>query len=231
MEKNMRLRKSDIDEMISNLKNEYVVNEEELDELVGLDGSLIDNDDYRATDTIVKAKGTSDEFRKRTSQGPGAYYPYGGAYYGGIYRNIVENGDEEINEDDIWDFSEKELPKEYEGKPAKEVAKFKMESLLDEMLNKKQKPKDIFKKPNLEEEDQLMHDVNIPEFSELKTKFEKPMVFRKTLHLLDLINKENLSGVELAIILDHLLDSVDVNKLSKEHRDLLCKKLQHGEEE
>ena len=230
MEKNMRLRKSDIDEMISNLKNEYVVNEVELDELVGLDGSLIDNDDYRATDTIVKSKGTSDEFRRRTSQGPGAYYPYGGAYYGGIYRNIVENGDE-LNEDDIWDLSNKELPKKYEGKTSKEVAKFKMESLLDEMLNKRQKPKDIFKRPNLEEEDQLMHDVNIPEFSELKTKFEKPMVFRKTLHLLDLINKENLSGVELAVILNHLLDSVEVNKLSKEHRDLLCKKLQHGEEE
>ena len=57
------------------------------------------------------------------------------------------------------------------------------------------------------------------------------MLFRKTLHLLDLINKENLSGVELAIILNHLLDSININKLSKEHRNLLCKKLEYGEEE
>ncbi len=231
MEKKLKFKKTDIDEMISKLKNEYVVNEEELDELVNLDGSLIDDNDYKATDTIVKAKGTSDDHRRRTSQGPGAYYPYGGAYYGGIYRNIVENNDEELNEDDIWDFSDKELPKEYEGKTSKEVAKNKMESLLDEMLNKKQTPKDIIKKRDLDEENQLMHDVKIPEFQELKSKFEKPMVFRKTLHLLDLINKENLSGVELAIILNHLLDSININKLSKEHRNLLCKKLEYGEEE
>jgi hypothetical protein len=186
--------------------DETLLDEEELNELIDLDGSMLDrNDNYKANDRDVKSKSTSRERARRSSQGPASYYPWGGAYYGGYYSM---NEDEDILEDNI----DEELDK---------IAESKMQSLVDEMLTK------IVKRTN---ETDVMHDVSIPEFSELKSTYEKPIVARKVMHLTDLMNKQSVGGDEMAIIINYLLDNLDISKINNEHRELLGDKLKYGEE-
>jgi hypothetical protein len=191
--------------------DETLLDEEELNELIDLDGSMIDNNDnYKANDKDVKSKSTSRERARRSSQGPASYYPWGGAYYGGYYSM---NEDEDILEDNI----DEELDK---------IAESKMQSLVDEMLTKR-KDFDFVKRTN---ETDVMHDVSIPEFSELKSTYEKPIVARKVMHLTDLMNKQSVGGDEMAIIINYLLDNLDISKINNEHRELLGDKLKYGEE-
>jgi hypothetical protein len=191
--------------------DETLLDEEELNELIDLDGSMLDrNDNYKANDRDVKSKSTSRERARRSSQGPASYYPWGGAYYGGYYSM---NEDEDILEDNI----EEELDK---------IAESKMQSLVDEMLTKR-KDFDFVKRTN---ETDVMHDVSIPEFSELKSTYEKPIVARKVMHLTDLMNKQSVGGDEMAIIINYLLDNLDISKINNEHRELLGDKLKYGEE-
>ena len=76
-------KKKDLKEYID---EEEILDEEELNELIDVDGGLISyKDNYKATDKVVKSKGTSKDHARKTSQGPGAYYPWGGAFYGGYY--------------------------------------------------------------------------------------------------------------------------------------------------
>lgn len=223
---------------------EVLLDEDELTELIDLDGSMIDsNDNYKATDKDVKSKATSRDKARRSSQGPASYYPWGGAYYGGYYSM---NEDDEIgfgfiDEDDIpmWDKPKKNVPEEYlkdntsmsytENELKKEIdgiAESKMQSLVDEML-KRRKEYGIVKRTD---ENDITHDVNIPEFSELKSTYEKPIVARKLMHLTDLMNKQNVGGDEIAIVINYLLDNLNISKINNEQRELLGDKLKYGEE-
>ena len=56
------------------------------------------------------------------------------------------------------------------------------------------------------------------------------MVTRKLNHLLDLINKEEINGVELAIILNHLLNNVDLTSLDDTYKELLGDKIKYNNE-
>lgn len=248
---------------------ENLLDEEDINELIDLDGSMIDaKDNYKSTDKIVKSKGTSQDHARRSAQGPGAFYPWGGAYYGGYFR--MNEDDEEIemdvrdefDEDEAWSKPQGNIPQEYlqgvqpkeddEGKrdddnyPAKrkdvyqgffegdlrkdidEIAEGRMQSLVDEMLNRRQKPKEIVKRQNKTD---LMHNVEIPEFTELKATYEKPIVARKIMHLTDLMNKHALGGTELSIIFNYLLDNLDLSKISDEQREYIGDKLKYGEQE
>jgi hypothetical protein len=91
----------------------------------------------------------------------------------------------------------------------------------------KRKDFDFVKRTN---ETDVMHDVSIPEFSELKSTYEKPIVARKVMHLTDLMNKQSVGGDEMAIIINYLLDNLDISKINNEHRELLGDKLKYGEE-
>lgn len=105
-----------------------------------------------------------------------------------------------------------------------------MRTMVDEILLKNKKsPKDFVKRTN--EQDILGDDVIIPDVSELKTIHQKPMVIRKINSLLDLINKENLKGDELSILLNHIINNVDIYSMNEKHRELLGDKLKYGEEE
>ena len=64
-----------------------------------------------------------------------------------------------------------------------------------------------------------------------KKTFEKPMVIRKLNHLLDLIGKEQLTGEELAIVLNHLIENVEIHNLSEKHKEILGDKIKYGNEE
>ena len=53
-------------------------------------------------------------------------------------------------------------------------------------------------------------DIHIPDVSELKKVHQKPMVIRKMNNFLDLVGKEELTGEELAIVLNHIIDNVNI---------------------
>ena len=205
-------KKKDLKEYID---EEEILDEEDLNELIDIDGGLISHkDNFKATDKVVKSKGTSKDHARRTSQGPGAYYPWGGAYYGGYY---TMNEDDEVLEDEGIDLKEE----------IDDIAESRMKELVDEMLSKK-KSYGIVKRTN---EQDVVEDVKIPEFSELKSKYDKPIVARKIMYLTDLINKQDISGDEIAIIFNHLIDSLETTKLKDEYKKILCDKLTYGGEE
>jgi hypothetical protein len=223
---NKKFKKSDLENRISKLKDDYVVSEEELNELIDTDGSLIDpRDNFKATDKVVKSKSTSDEFARSTAQGPGAYYPYGGAYYGGYYTmsEDEEQSEESQYVDDAWDIPESELKEEID-----EIAKTRMTNLVDEIMYKKKSDRDFVKRRK--DEADLMHDIEIEPLENLKTVYEKPLVVRKLNHLIQLIEKEALSGSELSIIIKHLFDNIDLEKINGEERELLGDILKYGEQ-
>jgi hypothetical protein len=249
-------------DLLEYMEQEDIIDEEELNELIDTDGSMIDsNDNFKATDRDVKSKGTSQDFARRSAQGPGAYYAWGGAYYGGYH---AMNEDEEMDvrdEDDeleMWNKPDRNMPSEYkmgidpkiddEGRrdpddypdkrkdvyqgffeeDLKGIAETRMQSLVDEMLQKRQKGRDVVRRTN---ETDLMHDVDIPDFTELKSTYEKPIVARKVMHLTDLINKQALAGTEMSMVLNYMLDNLDITKLSDEQKEYLGDKLKYGEEE
>jgi len=205
-------KKKDLKEYID---EEEILDEEELNELIDVDGGLISyKDNYKATDKVVKSKGTSKDHARKTSQGPGAYYPWGGAFYGGYY---TMNEEDDILEDEDIDLKE----------DIDDIAESRMKALVDEMLSKK-KSYGIVKRTN---EQDVMEDVKIPEFSELKTKYEKPVIARKMMYFTDLLGKRDVSGDEVAIIINYFIDTLDASKMSDEYKKILCDKLMYGGEE
>ena len=269
-------KKSQLKEYVN---NEEIIDEEELNELIDIDGGLISyTNNYNASDKVVKSKNTSRDHARKTSQGPGSYYPWGGAFYGGYY---TMNEDEDLFDEDelspikkysrekedsnrrkALKFAKKDITKhyhkpkqpDYDLNPSEDWASYalpydtdfnfdiyetelkkgmdymseeKMKSLVDEMLSKK-KQYGIVKRTN---EQDVIEDMEIPELSELKTKYENPIISRKILYLTDLINKHDVSGDEIAIIFNHLIDNLNVNKINDDYRKILCDKLSNGEEE
>jgi hypothetical protein len=205
-------KKKDLKEYI---EEEEILDEEDLNELIDIDGGLISHkDNYKATDKVVKSKGTSKDHARKTSQGPGAYYPWGGAFYGGYY---TMNEDDEVLEDEDIDLKEE----------IDDIAESRMKELVDEMLSKK-KSYGIVKRTN---EQDVMEDVKIPEFSDLKSKYDNPIVARKLMYFTDLLNKHEISGDEIAIIINYFIDTLDISKMRDDYKKILCDKLAYGGEE
>lgn len=275
---NKTYKKSDIDKYINEMK------EEEINELIDVDGSMIDrNDNYKATPSVIKSKKTTDDFVRGATQGPEAYFIYGGPYYGINYSYVVNEEestgdtkttlmDEDISPESLQDLDafhstkkkysrdEKEKGRKsamkdiskhyfkpkapnYDLDPVEDWASYslpydtefdldfigenKMKGLVDEMFLSKKDDKGMVKKTN--EQDLVGDDVTIADIVELKRTFEKPMVIRKLNLLLDLIEKEDINGEELAIILNHLLKNVNVSEMSDKHKEILGDKIKYGE--
>lgn len=102
---NKTYKKSDIHKYINERKN--VTNDEEVNELVDTAGTLINRDDnYKTTPSVIKSKKTSDDFARAATQGPEAYFIYGGPYYGVNYSYVVneeENMEENISPEALQD--------------------------------------------------------------------------------------------------------------------------------
>ena len=279
---NKTYKKSDIDKYITENKKDIEITEEDINELVDTNGSVINkNDNYRATPSIIKSKKTTDDFVRSATQGPEAYFIYGGPYYGINYRYVVnedENIEENISPETIQDLEAFHTPtkkysrdtehkkrreakkmadkdiKSHYNKPAdpfydtlpvekwrghslpydtefdiKFLEENNMKKLVDEMFLSKKDEKGIVKRAD--EQDVLGDTIEIADISELKKTFEKPMVIRKLNHLLDLVGKEQLNGEELAIVLNHLLNNVNINNLNEKHREILGDKIKYGESE
>jgi hypothetical protein len=206
---NKTYKKSDINKYLTPLKKGKMVNE-----LINADGTMLDRDDnFKASQRIIRSKKTTDDYIRSATQGPEAYFIYGGPYYGINYSYTVSEG--EILEED-QDPYENQIDE--------------MKNLVDEIIRSKKDERGIVKKAN---EQDIMGDINvsIPDISELKKVYEKPMVTRKMDLLLDLIHKEGLGGDELAIILNHLIDNIDIEKLDDKYREIIGDKIKYGEED
>jgi len=277
--------------------NKYIKNNR-VDEIVNKNGSLINStDNYVQNRNFIKSKKTSDDFVRNSTQGPEAYFIYGGPYYGINYSYVVneendifdldvyddnedENYDEfEVFDDEVYDElnvvpvksygkdpedkkrkegrmnAEKDISKHYykpsdpiyDDLPVEKWRGYKlpydsdfdldiyeseesMKSMVDEiLLRNKKTPKGFVKKTN--EQDIIGNEVVIPDVSELKSNYQKPMVIRKINSLLDLINKENIKGDELSILLNHIINNVDIYSMNEKHREVIGDKIKYGEEE
>jgi hypothetical protein len=104
----------------------------------------------------------------------------------------------------------------------------KMRELVDEIIRDKKDNRGIVKQ---NEQDMLTNKVEIPDIMELKDVHEKPMVIRKVNSLMDLINKENLHGIELSIVLNHIIDNIDKTSISEEEREIIGDKIKYVKEE
>ena len=272
-------KKSDINKYLKKNK---------INEFINKNGSMISpTNNYVQNRNHIKSKKTSDDFVRNSTQGPEAYFVYGGPYYGVNYSYVVNEDDDILDlddrmydeEDEYYDelnvvptksysrepkdrmrrsarqMADKDI-KSYYNKPADPiyddlpVDKWRghsldydtdfhfdlyegengMKSLVDEiMMKQKNKPKDFVKR--MREQDIVGDEVTIPDVTELKDVHEKPMVIRKLNSLLDLINKENLKGEELSIVLNHLINNVDIYSIDERFRELIGDKLKYGEEE
>jgi hypothetical protein len=249
---NKTFKKSYINNYINRKNLKENISEEEINELVDTNGSMIDKDNnYVVNRNYIKSKKTTDDYVKNATQGPEAYFIYGGPYYGINYNYVVSEEEDVLNEeDDIYDklnvvqdigdlnsgekIAKREI-KQYHSKP-----KFnfidenddhqidEMKDIVDEIIRDKKDYRGIVTK---NEQDMLVDKVDIPDIMELKDVHEKPMIIRKINSLMDLINKEDLHGVELSIVINHILDNIDIISIDEEHRELLGDKIKYiGEE-
>ena len=51
----------------------------------------------------------------------------------------------------------------------------------------------------------------------------------KWIYLIDLIHKEGLDGEELAIVINHIINNVDIEEISDEHKEIIGDKIKYGE--
>ena len=291
-------KKSDINKYLKKNK---------INEFVNKNGSMISpTNNYVQNRNHIKSRKTTDDFVRNSTQGPEAYFIYGGPYYGINYSYVVNEDDDILDlddrmydegddyldgdlielDDDMYDeedeyydelnvvptkpysrdpedrmrrsarqMADKDIKSHY-NKPADPIyddlpvdqwrghsldydtdfhfdlyeGENGMKSLVDEiMMKQKNKPKDFVKR--MKEQDIVGDKVTIPDVTELKDVHEKPMVIRKLNSLLDLINKENLKGEELSIVLNHLINNVDIYSIDERFRELIGDKLKYGEEE
>jgi hypothetical protein len=272
---NKTFKKSNITNYI-NIKNlRENISEEEISEFVDGNGSLISKDNnYVANTNYIKSKKTTDDYVRNATQGPEAYFIYGGPYYGINYNYVVSEEEDVLSEEeDMYDelnvvpdidtmdsgrkLADKDIRKHYHkrGFPDQDYkdssewsrhslpydTKFnfldedngtqidEMKDIVDEIVRNKRDIKGMVKKTN--EQDMLTDKVKIPDIMELKDVHEKPMIIRKVNNLMDLINKEDLHGVELSIVINHILDNIDIMSIDEEHRELLGDKIKYVGEE
>ena len=285
---NKKFKKSDINKYLKDKK----LSEEKIDELINSNGTLIkNNNNYVQNRNHIKSKKTTDDFVRNATQGPEAYFIYGGPYYGINYSYVVNEEDDplegSLEKYPLFDYKDEfydELnivPTKYSRKPedrmfrsAKKLAKDeiskhyydlgmdpfddtipsehwrkyslpddtkfnfddfelyegeeKIKTLVDEIIRNKRNSVGFVKRKN--EQDLMLDKDNIPDITELKTVYEKPMVVRKLNILLDIINKENLKGEELTILLNHLLDNIDIYSMSDDDKEVIGDKIKYGEQ-
>ena len=274
-------KKSDINKYLSSEKQN--LSEERIEELINANGALINpTNNYKQSRNFVKSKKTTDDFVRNSTQGPEAYFIYGGPYYGINYTKVVSEEEEILdldsedkfydelnvvpvrkysrdnddrkkrdakmmadkdisqhyykNSDPIYDHlpSEKwrgyQLPYDTDFNLEVYESEESMKSLVDEIvMNKKSNGRDFVKR--MKEQDLMVEPTSIPDISELKTNYEKPIIVRKINSLLDLIHKENIKGTELSIVINYLIENLDIYSIDEEHREILGDKIKYGKEE
>ena len=271
---NKTFKKSYINNYINRKNLRENISEEEISEFVDGNGSLISSDNnYVSNRNYIKSKKTTDDYVRNATQGPEAYFIYGGPYYGINYNYVVSEEEDVLSEEeDVYDelnvvpdiegmesgrkLADTDIRKHYhkrgfpdhDYKDSREWPRHalpydtefdfigeneehqidEMKDVVDEIIRNKKDSRGIVKQ---NEQDILSDKVKIPDIMELKDVHEKPMIIRKVNNLMDLINKENLHGVELSIVINHILDNIDIMSIDEEHRELLGDKIKYVGEE
>lgn len=101
------------------------------------------------------------------------------------------------------------------------IAENKMKSMIEDLVkNKFNYDDDIVGKSDFESNE-------IPNLQELKTKYEKPIIARKTKYLGDMMEREGISGEEIAIVLNYIISSIDVNEIPHNYKKIIINKLRN----
>lgn len=281
---NKTFKKSDITDYLKRKKNNTNTNEGVLKEFINPNGSMISADNnYKTSTNYIRSKKTTDDRVRNSTQGPEAYFIYGGPYYGVNYSYIV-NEEEDIldldSNDDVYDElnvvpskysrdskdrmrrNAKEMAdrdiKSHFNKPADPVydhlpvdqwrghsldydtdfdfdlyseSEDRIQKMVDEIMLKKRTIDNSTLSKRTNEEEVIGNETVIPDINELKDVHEKPIIIRKINSLMDLIHKENLNGIELTILLNHIINNVDINSIDEKHREILGDKIKYGEQE
>lgn len=67
----------------------------------------------------------------------------------------------------------------------------------------------------------------IPDLSHLKNEHQRPIIARKTKYLGDMMEREGVSGEEMAIVINHLLSIVDTDQIPPDYKKILINKLRN----
>lgn len=170
-----------------------------LSELVKKNGSRIGGD-YKVdqinsmTTSPAEPPVTTDDFMKATKQGKTLY----------MYRSFYTEEDEEDKN--------VKLPKKDKEKKYPKKKKIK-----EEVFTKKD-----FDREFVDKHVGLLNNKEIPSLEALKE--GNPILIRKVSALKDIIEKNNSSGEEIAIILNHLL-TLDLKDVPNEYKNILKNKL------
>jgi hypothetical protein len=174
-----------------------------LSELVNKNGSRISGDykidqDNSMTTSPSEPPVTTDDFIKATRQGKTMF----------MYRSFYSEDNEE-NKD-------VKLPKKDKKKKNPKKAKTK-KRIKEDVFTKKD-----FDKEFVEKQTNYLVKNEIPNLESIRE--TNPILIRKVSSLKDIIEKNNTSGEELGVILNHIL-SMDLKELPKEYKDILKNKL------
>ena len=164
-------------------------------ELIGKGGSPIGGDykidqDDSVTTSPTTPPVTTDDFIKATRQGPNRF----------MYRSFAREND---NENDGAKLPKKDKQKKFPKKlktELEESSKIKMDDLLEDIINKKSFDRGIVDKLKQSK----MESEGIPKLEYIKE--TNPILIRKITALKDIIEKNNATGEEKAIILNYLMD-------------------------
>ena len=145
---------------------------------------------------------------------------------------VIEDIIQDLIKYEFDDFSDTDIlvtnRDDFNDRIEEDSSESKMRELVDEIIRDKKDNRGIVKQ---NEQDMLTNKVEIPDIMELKDVHEKPMVIRKVNSLMDLINKENLHGIELSIVLNHIIDNIDTTSISEEEREIIGDKIKYVKEE
>ena len=104
------------------------------------------------------------------------------------------------------------------------IAENKMKNMIEDLVNNKTSDYDVVMK-NYTEDDITTN--TIPDLSVLKSEFQKPIISRKTKYLGDMMEREGVSGEEIAIVINHLLSNIDIDKIPSNYKKILINKLRN----
>ena len=103
------------------------------------------------------------------------------------------------------------------------IAENKMKSMIEDMVTNQYFDNDITNKIG----DDFIT-TEIPLLGHLKSEHQRPIIARKTKYLGDMMEREGVTGEEIAIVINHLLSTIDISKIPSEYKKILINKLKHG---
>jgi hypothetical protein len=183
-----------------------------INELVDADGKKIGGDDgaISSDDAISASDYTTDDFVRTSRQGMSRFL------YRGFFGedDEVEDGEEEL-----------ELPpgdesrfKKKKSKDLEEAANYKMKNVIEDIFTKKKFDDDMVKSYR----DNQIRMNGIPPLDTIRD--TNPILIRKVSVLKDIIDKNDATGEEKAVIINHLLD-MNLADIPREYKEELKKKL------